>query len=160
MPSQRWRCSGRQVASTTTGSPVMPSTRPSSSASLSASKAVQVLEDEQERSCLGLAQEEPARGLEDATLALRRIELLPRGIVDGDVEQREQRGQDRGERAVERERACRSTLRERIARAVVALLDLEVVAQQVDHRQVGRGACRRRPRRSPGPASPALVASA
>ena len=45
------------------------------------------------------------------------------------------------------------TFSRRVAFVVVSC-DLEIVTQQIDHRQVGGGLCRARSKRSPAPSSP------
>ena len=68
---------------------------------------VEVLEDQQQRLHLALAQQQPLDGVEGALAALRRVERLPRGILDRHVEKRQQ-GRQRRLQGVGRGRAaCR-----------------------------------------------------
>jgi hypothetical protein len=53
---------------------------------------MEVLEDEEQRLPLALAKEEPLDGVERALASLRRVQGLPGGVVDRDVEEREERG--------------------------------------------------------------------
>ena len=62
---------------------------------------VQVLDHEQHRLHVALAQHEPLQGLQRPAPSLRGIELGPRGILDRHVEEREEHGEDRLERAVQ-----------------------------------------------------------
>ena len=89
---------------------------------------VEILEDHQERLDLALSQEQPLDRLQGALPALRRVERVPRGILDGDVEQRQERRQERLQRAVQRQELAGHALADRPR--VVALLDPAVRLQR------------------------------
>ena len=68
---------------------------------------VEVLEDHEQRLDLALAQQQALDGVERPLAALGRVEGLPRGVLDGHVEQRqERRAASAPSAAVERQRAC------------------------------------------------------
>ena len=98
---------------------------------------VEVLEDDEERLRSGLAQEQLPDGIERALAALERVQGGPHGIVDGHLQEREQHGQDRLERAVEGQELPRDLLAH--LPMIVALPDPEVALEEVDHRQPGTG---------------------
>ena len=98
---------------------------------------VQVLEDHQQRLHLALAQQQPLDRVEGALAALRRVEVLPGRVLDRHVEQREQRGQQGLERAVQAQHAPQH-LGAHLP-VVVPVADLEVALEQVDHGQVAGG---------------------
>src|SRR5262249_49749104 len=97
---------------------------------------VQILEDQQQRLLLALAQEYALEGIERALTPLGRIELEERAVLRQRVQERQQ-GRDRIlEGRVERQHlpghlgpygAC-----------VVALFHVAVALQQVDDREIGR----------------------
>ncbi len=95
---------------------------------------VQVLEDEEERLPLALPEQEVLDGLEGALPALGGIERLPVGVLDGDIEEREQGGQDRLEGAIEREELAGHLLAD--LAGGLAIVHLEVGLEEVDDRQV------------------------
>ena len=82
---------------------------------------VEILEDHEQRLDLALPQEQPLDRLQGPLPALRRVERVPRGVLDGDVEQRQERRQERLQRAVQRQELARHLLADRPR--VVALLD-------------------------------------
>ena len=53
---------------------------------------VEVLEDDEQRLDLALAQEQALHRLQGALTALRRVERRPRGVVDRHIQQRQERG--------------------------------------------------------------------
>ena len=97
---------------------------------------VQVLEDEEERLRLALADEQELDAVEDALEPVGRVERLPLRVGAGKVEQRPERGEDRGERRVERVEGVGDLLLD--PRRRVPLVDLEEA-----HRR-GRGSARAR----------------
>ena len=97
---------------------------------------VQVLQHEAEGLDLALPQEEALQELQRAPSPLGRIERVPGGVGDRRVQEREHHPDLRGQRIVERAEPG-ADLVEHLA-LVVAFLDLEVVAQQRDDREVRR----------------------
>ena len=97
---------------------------------------VQVLEHQQERLDLALAQEQPLDPVERLLAALRGVQPLPLGVVDRHVEEPEQRREGGLERPVQGEELARHLLAD-LAR-VIARLDLEVGPQELDERQKRR----------------------
>src|SRR5436190_7600117 len=97
---------------------------------------VQVLEDDEERLGLTLPEEETPDRIEHALAALGRIERLPRSVLDRHVEQGQQSGQGRLQRTIQGELA--SHLLADLALGL-ALVHLEVGAEEVDDRQVAGG---------------------
>ena len=97
---------------------------------------VQVLQHEAERPGLALQEKEAPQELQRAASPLGRIERVPGVVGDGRVQEREDHRDVRGQRVVEAAQA-RAHLVEHLD-LVVAVLDLEVVAQQRDDRQVRR----------------------
>ena len=98
---------------------------------------VEVLEDHEQRLDLALPEQQPLDRLERALPALRRVEGVPRGILHGDVQQRQERRQERLQRAVQHQELAGHALADRPR--VVALLDPAVRLQEVDDGQVRRG---------------------
>ena len=98
---------------------------------------VEVLEHDQERLDLALPQEEPPQGVDGPLPPRGRVQRLPPAVLHRHVEQREERGQRRLERAVEREELAGDLLPD--GAGLVAVGDLEVALEEVDHREVGRG---------------------
>jgi hypothetical protein len=99
--------------------------------------ALQVLDDQHHRLPARLGEQQVADRVLDATAALRRIELPPRGIVRLEVGQRV-KGRDGGlERGVERHDLGRDLLADHPR--VVPRLNLEVAPERLDHRQPRRG---------------------
>jgi hypothetical protein len=103
----------------------------------SAVDPVQVLEDHHQRLHLTLPQEQTLDGVEGELAALGRVEGLPGRILDRHVEQRQQRGQQGLERAVQTQHPPQH-LRAHLP-VIVPLADLEVALEQIDHGQVARG---------------------
>ncbi len=97
---------------------------------------VEVLDHEAQRPALALADEETPDGVERALSALSRVEASPGGVLDGQIEQRQQGGEGAQERGVEVEQRGRHLVAD--GARVVPLLDIEVAAEQRDHRQVRR----------------------
>ena len=98
---------------------------------------VQVLDHEQHRLDLALPQHEALQRLQRLPPSLWGIEPRPLGILDRHVEQREERRQRGLQRAVQRQELARHLLAH--LSAVVAGLDPEVAAQELDHREVRGG---------------------
>ena len=71
---------------------------------------VEILEDHQERLDLGLAQEQPLDRVQRPLPALGRVEGLPLGIIDGHVQEGEERRERRLQGAVQREEPSRHLL--------------------------------------------------
>jgi hypothetical protein len=97
---------------------------------------VEVLEDHQQRLLARFPEQEPLDGVERALPALRRLEAAPGRVVDGHVEQRQERWQRALQRSVEHEEPPGHFLAD--LAQVVAVLDLEVVLEEGYHRQVAR----------------------
>ena len=95
---------------------------------------VQVLEHQQQRLLLALPQQQPLQRLEGALLALGRVEPCPGGIIDGQVQQRQEGRQRRLQGRVERQQLAGQLLPH--PPRVVAALDPAVALQQIDHREV------------------------
>jgi hypothetical protein len=98
---------------------------------------LQVFEHQQQRLDLRFAQQQAPGPFQRARAAQVRIEPRPGGIVERDVEQRQQRRQRRLERAVQAQHFAHDLVAH--AARVVARIDLEVGAQQVDHRAIRGG---------------------
>ena len=111
-----------------------PSTRPSSRAWVSASIPVQVLEGHEERLPLALPEQEVLDGVEGALPALGGIERLPGGVLDRQVEQGQQGGQDRLEGPIQREKFAGDLLAD--LAVGLAIVDLEVGLEEADDGQV------------------------
>src|SRR5262249_26293085 len=71
---------------------------------------VEVLYDQQQGLDLALPEQQALDRLEGVPSALRRIEGLPVPVVDGDIEQRQERRQEGLQRAVERQQLARHAL--------------------------------------------------
>ena len=97
---------------------------------------VQVLEEQRDRLQPALAQHEPLDGVEDALPTLGGAQRIPLAIARRRPEQREQGRQRVAQRLVQREQLAGDLLANDAR--LVALLDLEIHPQQVDHRQVRR----------------------
>ena len=92
---------------------------------------VEIFDHEEQGLDLSLAEPEPLDRVERALAALRRIEGLPGAVLRGDIEQGEERGEARLQRGVERDQLPPDLLANR--RRVVAVLDVEVRAEEPDH---------------------------
>ena len=112
---------------------------------------VQVLEDHHQRLDLALAQQQALDRVERLLAPLERIEGLPGRLVHRHVEERQEGGHDGRERRGERQDLPGDLLPD--LPRVVAALDREVAAQQLDHGQVGRGLAVGDRGRLPGSAS-------
>jgi hypothetical protein len=86
--------------------------------------------------CSRWATAESLHGVERALAPLTRVERLPRGVVDGHVEQSQQRWLRRLQRFVESQQLASHPLAD--LAQVVPVLDLEVTLEEVDHWQVAR----------------------
>src|SRR5262249_136637 len=95
------------------------------------------LEDDEERLRLALAQQQSLDGIEGALAALRGIQGLPAGIVDGDVQQGEERIQRLTESLVKREQLAGDLFAD--SSSFVPVCDLEVDLEEVDDWQVEAG---------------------
>ena len=98
---------------------------------------VQVLEDQQQRLHLALAQQQALDGLEGALAALRGIEVLPVPVLDRHVQEREEGRQGRPEGRIQGEELAGELLAD--LAPVVAVVDLEVGLEEVAHGEVGSG---------------------
>src|SRR6266498_1243506 len=98
---------------------------------------VQVLEDQEQRLHLALAQQQPLDRIEGALPALRGIEGLPAGVVDGDVQQGEEGMQRVGEGLVQSEELAGDFLAD--LPRVVPVPDLEVDLEEIDNRKIDAG---------------------
>ena len=96
---------------------------------------VQVLEQHQKRLHLALPEQQTLHAIQRPLPPLRGIEPLPRGILDWDVQQREQR-REGGLQARSSDSSLPVTF-SRIFRVLVPPLDLEIHLEQVDNGQVG-----------------------
>jgi hypothetical protein len=85
---------------------------------------VQVLEDHDEGLLAGLPQQQALHGVECAQAALPRVEHPPRGIVDRDIQEGQQRRQRGLERAVEGDQLAGDLLAD--LAELLAVLDPEV----------------------------------
>ncbi len=74
---------------------------------------VEVLEDHEERLDLALPEQEPLDGVERPLAALAGIERLPHGVLDGYIEERQQRRQDRLEGPIQRQELAGHLLADR-----------------------------------------------
>src|SRR3989442_8582735 len=97
---------------------------------------MQVLNHHHDRLGLALTQEQTLRAVEDLLASLRWIELLPMRIVRRQSEEPQARGQERLERAVERQQPPRHLLA--YESSVVPAFDPEVSPQQIDEGEVRR----------------------
>ncbi len=86
---------------------------------------------------LALAQQQALDRIEGALAALGRVKRYPGSILDRHVEESEERGQQRFERAVQAEHAPQHLVAH--LAMIVAVADLEVALEQVDHREVTGG---------------------
>jgi hypothetical protein len=98
---------------------------------------VQVFEDHHQRLDLALAQQQALDRLERLLAPLERIEGVPGRLVHRYVEEREEGGHDGPERRRKRQDLSRDLLPD--LPRVVAALDREVAAEQLDHGKVGGG---------------------
>ena len=97
---------------------------------------VQVLEDDAQRLHLALPQQEEPHGVQCPLPPLARIQGLPLRILDRHVEEREEGGDNRGQLLVERLHLSDDLVADLLL--VGAVVHLEVRAQQIDDRSVGR----------------------
>ena len=98
---------------------------------------VQILEDHHQRLDLALAQQQALDRVERLLAPLARIEGLPGRLVHRHVEERQERGHGGPERRGERQDLPGDLLPD--LPRLVAALDLEVAAEQLDHGKVGSG---------------------
>jgi hypothetical protein len=93
---------------------------------------VEILEHDEERLHLAFPEEQPLDAIERVLTTLRRLQVLPLGILNGDVQEPEEGRQGGLERPIQGEKlACRFLAD--LAR-VISCLDLEVRPEQVDDR--------------------------
>jgi hypothetical protein len=97
---------------------------------------VEVLEHDQQGLKLALAQEKPPQGVDGALPPRGWVQGLPPAILHRHVEECEQCGQRRLERAVEREDLARDLLPN--GTRLVPITDLEVAPEETAHREVRR----------------------
>jgi hypothetical protein len=97
---------------------------------------VEALEHDQQRLNLALAQQEPLDPVEGLLAPLGRVEPLPRGVVDGHVEQPEERRECGLQGPVQGEELAGDLLAD--LAGVIARLELEVAPEQVEDREEGR----------------------
>ena len=97
---------------------------------------VEILEGEDDRPRLALAQEDRLDRVGRRGPALGLREPVPGRVAGGHVEQGQQRGEDRPQGLVQREQPARHLLPH--LAGVVARLDAEVGPREIDHRRVGR----------------------
>src|SRR6185503_12239042 len=94
----------------------------------------EVLEDQQQRLDLALAQQQPRERLEGPPPALRGIEAGPAEIIHRHVEEGEQRGESGLKGRVQGPYLAGELLAD--LPRIVPRLDLSVALQQLDHREV------------------------
>ena len=116
---------------------------------------VQVLEDQGERLALAFAHEQRLEAVQRPSSPLGRVERLPGGVLDRQLEQGQQRRQDRLQRLVQHQDLAQNLLG--VASPVVAGCHVEVGLEQIDDRGPGagaprghRGALQGQPRAHPG----------
>src|SRR5262249_39249422 len=97
---------------------------------------VQILENHQEWLLASLAQQQRLHRVERVLATLDRVKPAPRPVPHRDVEERQERRQGRLQRAIEREQLAHHLFAD--LTEIVAVLDLEVALEQLDHRQVAR----------------------
>src|SRR6516162_10954421 len=97
---------------------------------------MEVLEDQQERLDAALGQQQALYGVERPLPALTRVTCVPLGVVDLDLEEREEGGEGGLEGAIQRDELSGDLLADMAL--VVAIADFEIRLEQVDHRQVWR----------------------
>ena len=85
---------------------------------------MQVLEHQDERLHLALAQQQTLHRVQDVLTALESVEMLPCRILDRDLQQRQEGWQSRPESLIEREQLAGDLLTD--ASRIIALFDLEV----------------------------------
>ena len=95
---------------------------------------VEIFEDHEQGLQLALAEQETLDGVEGSLATLRRIERLPLRVLDGHVEERQQRGQGRLERPVQREELAGDLLAD--LPVGLAVVHLEVGPEEIDDRQI------------------------
>ena len=95
---------------------------------------MEVLEDHEEGLQLALAEQEALDGVEGPPAALRRIEGLPLGVLDGHVQERQQGGQGRLEVPVQREELAGDLLPD--LAVGLAVVHVEVGLEEIDDGQV------------------------
>src|SRR6266849_2094497 len=98
---------------------------------------MQVLEHQDERLHLALAQQQTLHRVQDVLTALESVEMLPCRILDRCLQQRQEGWQSRPESLIEREQLAGDLLTD--ASPIIALFDLEVDVEQVDDRELGCG---------------------
>ena len=97
---------------------------------------MKVFEDQENRLLAGGLQYQTSDGIEITAAALSRIERVPAGVVDGDVEQGQYRGKRRFEPFVERQ--CFLDHLPAYFVLLVPILDRKVALEKCDHGQVAR----------------------
>jgi hypothetical protein len=97
---------------------------------------VEVLDDQQHGLDLALPEEQALDRVQSLPSTLRRIEGLPGLVVDGDIEQRQERRQEGVQRAVQCQQLARHALAD--GPRVIALLDAAIGLEQLDDRQIRR----------------------
>ena len=98
---------------------------------------VEILEKEEQRLDQTLPEQQPSDRVQSSLSALRRVEGRPRGVLDGDVQQRQQRCQQWLQRPVQHQEFARHAFPD-LSR-FVALLDPAIPLEQLDDGQVRRG---------------------
>src|SRR5215472_7869411 len=97
---------------------------------------MEVLKDEQERLDAALGQQQALYGIERPLPALPRVARVPLGVVNSDLEEREEGGEGRPKGAIQRHELAHDLLAD--LALVVAIADLEIRLEQVDHREIWR----------------------
>src|SRR5262249_23939200 len=98
---------------------------------------MQVLEHQDERLYLALAQQQTLHCVHDVLTALESVELLLGRILYRHLQQRQEGWQRRPEGLIEREQLAGDLLTD--AARIITLFDLEVAVEQVDDREIGGG---------------------
>ena len=95
---------------------------------------MEIFEDHEQGLQLALVEQETLGGVEGSLAALRRIERLPLRVLEGHVEERQQRGQGRLEGPIQREELAGHLF---VNLPVgLGLVHLEVGPEEVDNRQI------------------------
>ena len=98
---------------------------------------MQIFEEHKQRLDLTFPEDQPFDRIQCPLTALWRVQGVPRFVIDGDIQQRQERRQQRLERAVQHQELAGHSFAD--LALVVAVMDPEIRLQQLDDRQVRRG---------------------